>query len=86
MNEAIAKPAVVELHPFAVTRKGLEALFGSPQLVRQLLAAAWIQVVRLGKPGREALFDYESAQAAYQRLRAGEEPASVTATTNGGAR
>ena len=66
--------ATVEIVPFAVNQKNLEKLFGSPQLVKQMRKAEWISVVRPGKPGREALFDYESTQVAYQRLRAGENP------------
>jgi hypothetical protein len=39
-----------------------------------MIAAGWIKVVRKGKPGREALYDYESAARSFQRLKDGEEP------------
>jgi hypothetical protein len=39
-----------------------------------MIAADWIRLVRPGKPGRESLFDFQSAKKAYARLMAGEEP------------
>jgi len=62
------------LKPFQVTRRGLRQLFSSPTLVERFIAADWIELVRPGKPGREALFDYASAEAAYERFKRGEEP------------
>jgi len=67
------------LEPFQVTRKQLNNFFNSPTQVRQMITAGWIQPVRPGKPGREALFDYQSAKDAYARLQAGEEPPPVQA-------
>jgi hypothetical protein len=75
------------LEPFQVTRKQLHQMFNSPAQVKQMIAAGWIKQVRPGRPGRETLFDYQSAKAAYERLRVGEEPpptptlARVTETT-----
>jgi hypothetical protein len=63
-----------ELAPFQITRRTLEHLFSSPRLVQRLLAAGWILTVRPGKAGCEALFDYQSAAAAYDRLKNGEQP------------
>jgi hypothetical protein len=60
--------------PFQVTRADLLRKFASPRLVQQMIAAGWLTVVRKGKPGRETLFDYESAVLAYDRLKRGEEP------------
>lgn len=65
---------VTTLEPFQITRKQLYLIFSSPRLVKRMLAAGWIDVVRQGKSGREALYDYASAKAAYQRYRTGEEP------------
>jgi hypothetical protein len=62
------------LEPFQVNRKELRKLFSSPQLVARMIAAGWITVVRKGKPGRETLYDYQSATCAYQRLKNGEVP------------
>ncbi len=39
-----------------------------------MIAGGWITVVRRGSPGREALYDYESAKAAFERLKRGEQP------------
>lgn len=75
-------PLVTVLKPFQVTRKQLHELFNSPQMVKQMIAAGWIVPVRPGKPGRETLFDYQSAANAYERLQAGEEPQPVTKTVN----
>ena len=71
---AAALPLDAEVEPFQVTRKKLPVLFDSPQLVKQMIAADWIRLVRPGKPGRESLFDFQSAKKAYARLMAGEEP------------
>jgi hypothetical protein len=75
-------PLVTVLKPFQVTRKQLHELFNSPQLVKRLISAGWIVPVRAGKPGRETLFDYQSAENAYERLRAGEEPPALPTTAN----
>lgn len=71
------------LTPFLVTRRQLVELFGSPSLVHQLIGHGWVDVVRLGKPGREALYDYPSAERARERLMAGEYP---QAQSQGGGR
>ncbi|MBI4025192.1 MAG: hypothetical protein HY360_09440 [Verrucomicrobia bacterium] len=63
-----------ELEPFQINRRDLDKLFRSPRTVERMIAAGWIERVRAGKPGRETLFDYESAKRAYDRYRAGEEP------------
>ena len=62
------------LMPFQVTRRDLNLLFRSPRVVERMIHAGWIETVREGKPGREALFDYGSAVLAYQRFKAGENP------------
>ena len=71
---AVGTPTALVIEPFQITRKQLHGSFNSPQLVKQMIAAGWIVPVRQGKPGRETLFDYQSAANAYARLRAGEEP------------
>lgn len=63
-----------QVRPFIVTRKSLFTLLASPRLAQRMIAAGWIAVVRPGSPGREALFDYESAKAAFERFKGGEEP------------
>ncbi len=63
-----------EERPFQITRGQLISKFSSPRLVSRLIAAGWIQTVRKGGPGLEALFDYQSAEAAYDRLKQGEQP------------
>lgn len=75
-------PLVTVLKPFQVTRKQLHEVFNSPQLVKLMIAADWITAVRPGKPGRETLFDYQSAANAYARLQAGEEPQPATKMGN----
>ncbi|NBR84119.1 MAG: hypothetical protein EB141_09030 [Verrucomicrobia bacterium] len=60
--------------PFMVNRRDLNRLFGSKTLAGQLIKAGWIKTVRQGKPGRESLYDYQSAIDAYERLKRGEEP------------
>jgi len=60
---------VLRLTPFAVTKRQLVELFNSPSLVRQQIKDGQFLVVRPGGPGREALYDFESAQAAYERIR-----------------
>ena len=67
--------------PFLVTRQQLYALFASRQLVRDMVAAGWLAVIRPGGPGRETLFSYESAQAAFDRLKLGELPLKATTTS-----
>lgn len=60
--------------PFMVTRRKMNLMFGSSSLVKRMAAAGWLVVVRPGRPGRETLYDYQSAQRAFARLKAGEEP------------
>src|SRR5271165_6680884 len=60
--------------PFQITNRQLNSLFNSPKSVSRMVAAGWIETVRKGKPGRESLFDFQSAVWAYERLKAGEEP------------
>lgn len=59
---------------FCVTLNRLVEEFGSRRLVRRMIAAGWITAVRRGGPGRESLYDYQSAEAAYERFKVGEEP------------
>ena len=73
--------AVTGLEPFQVTRKQLHQMFNSPAQVKLMVVAGWIVPVRPGKPGRETLFDFQSAKAAFERLRAGEEPPPLPART-----
>lgn len=63
-----------EIQPFLINRKYLFTLFSSPRLAQRMIAAGWIAVVRRGTPGREALYSYESAKAAFERFKGGEEP------------
>lgn len=62
------------IEPFVATRRDLKALFRSPTLVTDLIDAGWIKPIRPGKPGREALYDFDSARLAYERLKRGDEP------------
>lgn len=71
------------LTPFLVTRQDLDALFRSPTLVTELIKAGWIGLVRHGKQGRAALFDYASAERAADRLKKGEEPQAQPAGGRG---
>jgi phage terminase Nu1 subunit (DNA packaging protein) len=64
--------------PFLVTKRKLFDLFASPRLVQRMVAAGWFDCVRQGGPGRETLYDYASAQRAYARFKAGEEPPPLT--------
>lgn len=64
----------IALEPFQVTRRDLNHLFASPSLVKDLIAAGWIKTVRQGSPGRESLYDFQTAKAAFVRLQNGEEP------------
>jgi hypothetical protein len=66
-------PAAEE-KPFQITRAQLISKFSSPRLVARLIRANWIRTVRKGGPGLEALFDYQSAETAYDRLKQGEQP------------
>jgi hypothetical protein len=65
------------LEPYQVTRTQLDGMFNSPTQVKRMIHAGWIVPVRPGKPGREALFDYQSTKAAFARLQAGEQPPPV---------
>ena len=60
--------------PFAVTKRTLNHLFGSSRLVQRMMADGWFEVVRAGGPGRPTLYDYQSAQRAFQKLKQGCEP------------
>jgi hypothetical protein len=64
----------IRISPFCVNRRQLEGLYGSPTLAKRMIAAGWIEMVRPGKAGREALYDYQSAQQAYDRFKSGENP------------
>ncbi len=67
---------------FCVNLKRLVADFGgSRQLVKRMVEAGWITVVQPGGPGRETLYDYASAQAAYLRLKQGEQPQPIQHST-----
>jgi phage terminase Nu1 subunit (DNA packaging protein) len=63
-----------QIEPFQVTRRQLIELFNSPRLVQRMIVAGWFEVVRQGGPGRETLYDYQSARRAYRRLKSGERP------------
>ena len=52
----------------------MKDLFASPRLVDRMIAAGWIKIIRKGKPGRETLYDYNSAACSFQRLKNGDEP------------
>jgi len=74
---------MIAVDPFIITRRQLHGLFASRQLVRAMIAAGWLTVIRPGGPGRETLFSYESAQTAFDRLKIGEMPTiNSTNTTN----
>jgi hypothetical protein len=73
LNSKSTSPRL-EVSPFQITRTILYSMFASPRLVQRMIHAEWIHATRRGKPGREALFDYGSAQDAYRRYRSGEEP------------
>ncbi|MCX6923323.1 MAG: hypothetical protein NT154_08970, partial [Verrucomicrobia bacterium] len=60
VKSLVAVPCSTGIEPFQVNRKGLNALFTSPRLVRRMEAAGWFEVIRAGKPGRETLYDYAS--------------------------
>lgn len=64
---------------FLVTRQSLNRQFASPGLVRRMISANWISVVRKGGPGRETLYDFASAQLAFERFKSGEEPLPLSA-------
>lgn len=64
----------VKTVPFLVTKRRLVEMFASQRLVQRMIAASWFEVVRQGGPGRETLYDYASAQRAYDRFKTGEEP------------
>jgi hypothetical protein len=64
----------LDQEPFCVTRRKLFTLFGSPRLTQRMIAAGWITAIRPGAPGRETLYDFQSAKAAFHRLKNGEEP------------
>ncbi len=59
----------------------IQAFGGATKLVTQLVWAArhrpelgWLKIAREGKPGVELLVDRVSADKAYERILAGEEP------------
>lgn len=62
------------LRPFQITRRKLDEIFSSPTLADQMIRAGWIILVRAGGRGREAFYDFASAEAAYDRWRAGDGP------------
>jgi hypothetical protein len=68
------KPKPLPLTPFLLTKRQLVHLFGSHRLVKMMVAANWFERIREGGPGKEALYSYESAKAAYERLKVGENP------------
>jgi hypothetical protein len=83
MSKARPSPALPKVDPFLVNRKTLFTIFGSPRLAQRMIAAGWITVVRRGGPGRETLFDRESANVAFERLKGGEEPPLLACETRG---
>jgi len=72
-----SRELIGQIPPFQVTHRQLEDLFGSPRLVRRMILDGWFEQVRPGKSGRPALYDYESARRAYERFKAGENPAPL---------
>ena len=73
----------VEVKPFVVKRADFLRLMGSPLIGRRVLYAAdhglapWcdlLKTIREGGRGSERLLDYESTQACYEKIRAGEMP------------
>lgn len=67
----------IPLEPFQITRYQLNYLLNSPSLVKEMLKSGEIEVVRLGKPGREALYDYQSVKTAYQRFKSSAKQATA---------
>jgi hypothetical protein len=45
-----------------------------PKLVQRWLYYDWVEVVRPGNRGREAVIDFASLKAAYARYRNGDHP------------
>ena len=70
------------IRPFVINKKTLVKVFGgATKFVDRLLHAAryapesgWLVVPRPGSPGVECLIDTASAEDAYRRFKAGEEP------------
>ena len=71
---ALASQDVGQIQPFIVTKKDLCTMYRSPRLAQRMISAGWIMTARPGRPGRATLYDFESAKAAYARLKNGEEP------------
>lgn len=68
--------------PLALNKRQLVAIFGgASKLVARLLHSGWLRIVRPGAPGVEVLVDRPSAEAAYQRLLAGEFPPRLPSET-----
>ena len=65
--------------PFMVTKRYLNCLFASPTLVLRMIRARWFECVIAGGPGRESLYDFETAERAYARLKTGEMPGDLLA-------
>lgn len=70
------------VRPLVINKRTLVTVFGgATKFVDRLLHAAryapesgWLVVPRPGSPGVECLIDTASAEAAYRRFKAGEEP------------
>ncbi len=55
----------VFIEPLVVTKYQAEKMLGSPQMLKRLIAARWVIVVRKGSRGRATLI-VESLKKAYQ--------------------
>lgn len=73
------RPITDQCVRFLITRKQIEQAFASKQLARSLIQHNWVEVVRPGGPGREALYSYASAVRAFERIKAGEWPGENSA-------
>lgn len=70
------------VRPLVINKRTLVTVFGgASKIIDRLLHAAryapelgWLVVPRFGKPGVECLIDTASAESAYRRFMAGEEP------------
>jgi len=70
------------VHPFAITHRQALVALPSKKILQRLLHNArnaptedrWLRLIRVGKPGREALIEVKSFEEACERYRGGEEP------------
>ncbi len=62
------------IEPLAITQPQAVKMLGSKQILKRMMAARWVHVVRKGGPGRATLLDMESLKKAYNRWKQGELP------------